>query len=232
MTLHAASAEPLRTGARAMGLELDERAIARLEQLLAELSRWNRAYNLTAIDDPARMVTHHLLDSLAIHFALRGRRVADVGTGAGFPGLPLAVLNPGREFTLLDSSAKKLRFVTHAARALGLDNVRAVHARVEQADPGEGYDVVVSRAFASLPDFVGGAAHLLAPGGWLLAMKGRWPQPELDQLDRGWQADAVALTVPGLEEARHLVVLRRPDPHAPGTAILPAAPHASARQLP
>ncbi len=232
MTLHALPMDSLRAGARAMGLELDDRATSRLEQLLAELSRWNRAYNLTAIDDPARMITHHLLDSLAIHFALQGRRVADVGTGAGFPGLPLAVVNPGREFTLLDSSAKKLRFVTHAARTLGLDNVRALHARVDQAAAGAGYDVVVSRAFSSLPDFVGGAAHLLAPGGCLLAMKGRWPQPELDQLDSGWQVEAVALAVPGLGEARHLVALRRPDPAAPRTAMLPAAPHASARQLP
>src|SRR6201996_5423504 len=133
-----------------MGIELSMPDAARLELLLDELEKWNRTYNLTAITKREEMVTRHLLDSLAIHADLHGTTIADVGTGAGFPGLPLAVLNPGRRFTLIDSAGKKIRFVSHAAHALGLTNVDGIHARVESMRPKHPFDTVMTRAFAAL----------------------------------------------------------------------------------
>jgi 16S rRNA (guanine527-N7)-methyltransferase len=177
-----AALQTLRGGAATLGVPLDALALERCSQLVAELLRWNRAYNLTAIDDPARIVTHHLLDSLSVHAALQGSRFADIGTGAGFPGLPLAIAAPQREFELIDSNNKKVRFVRHAAHALGLRNVTAHHVRVEDFVPAAPFDGVVSRAYSSLVAFVTSAAHLLGPGGRLYAMKGRRPDAELAEL--------------------------------------------------
>jgi 16S rRNA (guanine527-N7)-methyltransferase len=196
--------------ARRLGVELDAAALERFDRLLGELGRWNRAYNLTAIDAPARQVTHHLLDSLSVAGALHGRRVADAGTGAGFPGLPLAIAWPAREFVLIDSNSKKVRFVAHAIRELGLDNASAVQARLDGAPLGTPFDCVVSRAFASLAGFAASAGGLLAPGGRLLAMKGRRPDAELAALAPPWRALEVRrLEVPGLDEERHLAILAR-----------------------
>src|SRR5215475_15361944 len=127
-----------------MGVTLAEADASRLERLLDELERWNRTYNLTAITKREEMVTHHLLDSLAVNADLHGSSIADVGTGAGFPGLPLAVLNPERRFTLIDSAGKKIRFVNHAAHALGLANVEGLHTRVESMHPDTPFDTVVT----------------------------------------------------------------------------------------
>jgi 16S rRNA (guanine527-N7)-methyltransferase len=150
-----------------------------------------------------------LLDSLSIHPDLLGPTVADVGTGAGFPGLPLAVVNPDRKFVLIDSNGKKIRFVRHAARELGLANVEGVHERVESMRV-EPFDTVVSRAFAPLPDMIANVAPLCGPGTRVLAMKGKWPQEELDALPAGWlQQGSRELMVPGLNEARCVVVLTR-----------------------
>ena len=172
------------------------------------LLKWNRAYNLTAIREPGQMVPRHLLDSLVVGPLLKGRRVIDVGTGAGLPGIPLAVLCPDREFHLLDSNGKKTRFLFQVKTALGLDNMTVHHARVERFSPGRVFDAVLSRAFASLQDMIAGCRHLLSPGGRFLAMKGVYPAEELAVIED--QCDVVAvhpLRVPGLAEQRHLVEL-------------------------
>lgn len=195
--------------AASLGVTLTEPDAQRLLRLLDELERWNRTYNLTAIRNRADMLTHHLLDSLSIHPDLQGATVADVGTGAGFPGLPLAVVNPGRRFTLIDSNGKKIRFVQHAARELGLENVEALHGRVESIKLAP-FDTVVARAFAPLPELIANVEPLCGPQTRVLAMKGKWPQEQIDALPPGWQHQGSReLTVPGLEESRCVIVLMR-----------------------
>jgi 16S rRNA (guanine527-N7)-methyltransferase len=192
-----------------VGVTLTEPDAARLLHLLDELERWNRTYNLTAIRKRDDMLTHHLLDSLSVNPDLHGSTVADVGTGAGFPGLPLAVVNPERRFTLIDSNGKKIRFVQHAARELGLVNVEGVHGRVEGLKVRDPFDTVVARAFASLPGMIEQVAPLCGPQTRVLAMKGKWPQEEIDALPSGWrQEGSRELSVPGLAESRCVVVLR------------------------
>ena len=193
-----------------MGVDLTEPDAARLLQLLDELEKWNRTYNLTAITRREDMVTHHLLDSLAIHTDLHGLSVADVGTGAGFPGLPLAVLSPQRRFTLIDSAGKKIRFVSHAAHALGLTNVEGIHARVESMKADKPFDTVVTRAFAALPDMLEKVSPLCGPQTRVLAMKGKWPSEELADVPTGWRVErSREIVVPGLDEARCVIVLTR-----------------------
>jgi 16S rRNA (guanine527-N7)-methyltransferase len=200
--------ERLAHGAATLGVNLTEADAARLLRLLDELERWNRTYNLTAIRDRDLMLTHHLLDSLAIHSDLHGTSVADVGTGAGFPGLPLAVLNPERRFTLIDSNGKKIRFVQHAARTLGLSNVEGLHGRAETIT-GRVFDTVVARAFAALPELIASIDALTGPQTRILAMKGKWPQDEIDGLPPQWQQQGShELTIPGLEESRCVIILR------------------------
>jgi 16S rRNA (guanine527-N7)-methyltransferase len=196
--------------AKLMGVELSEPDASRMQRLLDELERWNRTYNLTAITKRDEMVTHHLLDSLAVHADLRGETIADVGTGAGFPGLPLAILNPLRRFTLIDSAGKKIRFVSHVAHALGLTNVEGVHARVESLKPEKPFDTVVTRAFAALPDMLEKIAPLTGPDTHVLAMKGKWPREEIAAIPTGWRvANSRDLVVPGLDAARCAIVLTR-----------------------
>ncbi len=203
----------LRAGAAVFGLRLSDAQLAQFARLVDELVKWNKAYNLTAITAPEQILTHHLLDSLAAQPGLSGARIADVGTGAGFPGLALAIVEPARQFTLIDSADKKLRFVDHAARALGLANVRTWHGRAEQYD-GAPFDTVIARAFAPLPRLLALVAPLAGPETRVIAMKGRWPpqgtSPEAGALPEGWHVEQVRpVTVPGLEEARHLILLRR-----------------------
>jgi 16S rRNA (guanine527-N7)-methyltransferase len=200
-------AERLIEGAASLGVALTGEDAARLLTLLAELTRWNRRFNLTAIR-AADMLTHHLLDSLAVHRDLHGEHIADAGTGAGFPGLPLALVNPGRQFTLIDSSAKKIRFVAHAAQQLQLANVTAVHARVEALKVEVLFDTVVARAFAPLPRLLEQVAGLCGAASRVLAMKGKWPAAELAALPAPWRVrEARELTIPGLEAARCVIVL-------------------------
>jgi 16S rRNA (guanine527-N7)-methyltransferase len=196
-------------GARALGIALATEQAGRLLKLLDELEKWNRAHNLTAITGREEMITHHLLDSLSIHSDLRGPRIADVGTGAGFPGLPLAVVDPARAFTLIDSNNKKVRFVAHAARTLDLTNVTPVHARAEAPRSREPFDTVVARAFAPLPDLLEKVAPLCGPETRVLAMKGKRPDEEIAGVPASWRViETRPLTVPGLNAERHVVILQ------------------------
>ena len=185
----------------------------KLGALLDELEKWNRKVNLTAIKDRDEMITAHLLDSLVAAPFLLGDRVLDVGTGPGFPGLPLAIVQPERQFTLLDSNNKKIMFVQHAAGLLGLDNVSAIKSRGEDYAPGHGFDTVIARALAALPRLVEIAGHHVGEDGVFVALKGRYPEEELEQLAElanPWSHRVTELEVPGLEKgSRHAVLLRR-----------------------
>lgn len=197
-------------GARALGLELTEQQAGRLVSHLDLLDEWNSRINLTAIRDRPSQVTKHVLDSLAVRPFLRGTRVADVGSGAGFPGIPLAIVEPRRRFTLIDSTGKKCRFLEAVRDALELSNVEIVQGRAESLRPGHRFDTVLARAVGPLADLVRFAGPLLAGGGRLLAMKGRLPETELAAKLNGWKVVAVhRLHVPGLDEQRHLVELCR-----------------------
>ncbi len=197
----------LRAGLAALGLAVDARQIRSWLGYLDMLANWNRVYNLTAVREPGDMVTRHVLDSLAIHAQVRGPRVADVGTGAGLPGIPLAVLRPEWAFVLIDANAKKTRFIHQVTIELGLSNVVAVHARIQDYPERGGFDTVLSRAFADLEGFVRQAGVLCAPQGRMLAMKGRHPHAELTALPPGWRARTYPLEVPGLQAQRHVVVI-------------------------
>jgi len=188
-----------------------EALCARLIDYLALLQRWNTIYNLTAIRDPSEMLSKHLLDSLAIAPYADGV-IADIGSGAGLPGIPLALARPQLQITLVESNGKKARFLREALRVLGIDNARVAESRAEALDEPGRYDCLLSRAFSSLADFVHVGAHLLKPGGRLLAMKGVIPQEEIAALPKGWRLSAThALHVPGLDAQRHLLELVR-DP--------------------
>lgn len=176
------------------------------------LSKWNETYNLTAVRAPEEMVTRHLMDSLAVLPFIGEGRALDVGTGAGIPGLVLALACPDQPFVLLDSSGKKTRFVEHAVARLGLRNVDVVRARAEEYRDEQGFGVVLSRAFSSVGEFVRVAGHLARPDGRLLAMKGVFPEAELDALPNEWRLRAVhKLSVPGLVGRRHLLEFSRKD---------------------
>ena len=197
-------------GAAQLGIELEQRQAEQLIRLLDELDDWNQRMNLTAIRERSAQITKHLLDSLSVQSFLHGERVLDVGTGPGFPGLPLAIVNPTRQFTLLDSTAKKLKFIDHVAGLLELTNVQTVHTRAENFRPAQRFDIVVSRAVGPVEQFVKWAGHLCVGGGRLLAMKGRHPAAELETLPSGWKLAAVhRLNVPALDEERHLVEICR-----------------------
>lgn len=195
-------------GSEQLGLRLPATAIICLTAYLALLERWNRAYNLTAVRDPEAMVIRHLLDSLSILPWLDGPRILDVGSGAGLPGIPLAIVRPDCEFYLLDSNGKRTRFLTQVVAELQLPNVHVVRSRVEDYQPAASFNSVVSRAFATLADMVADAGRLCAPEGRLLAMKGVFPDDELACLPSGYQVTGVyPLHVPSLDAERHLVHL-------------------------
>ncbi len=197
-------------GLKTLGIGLPEGSEARLLAFVELLLQWNKAYNLTAVRDPDEVLTKHLLDSLAVLPFVAGSPVLDVGTGAGLPGIPLALALPDTRFVLLDSNGKKTRFITHAAAVLPLPNVTAVQARIEDYRPEAPFATVLSRAFASLGDFVGLAGHACMPGGRLLAMKGAPEPAELRELPAGYRLEGVhPLKVPGLEAEHCVVEIRR-----------------------
>lgn len=197
----------LERGAAVLKLDLDKRAVGLLLDYLDLLIRWNKAYNLTAVRDPAQMVTRHLLDSLAVLPFVRGGTLADLGSGAGLPGIPLAIARPEMRVTLVDSNGKKARFLREAARSLPLDHVEVQQVRVE--DLQGHFDCMTARAFASLGDMLAWGGHALASGGVWLAMKGQIATDELAQAPAGFRVEAVhKLDVPGLAAQRHVIEIR------------------------
>jgi 16S rRNA (guanine527-N7)-methyltransferase len=195
-------------GLAALHLRLDDTAIARLLDYVELLQRWNATYNLTAVRDPEEMVTRHLLDSLAIAPYVSGKTLADLGTGAGLPGIPLAIAAPERRVLLIDSNGKKARFLREAVRVLQLPNVRIEARRVE--DVRAEFDTVTARAFAALGDMLRLAGHLLAPDGRLVALKGLVHRDEILAVGDGYEVrEVLPLRVPGLAAARHAVIIQR-----------------------
>jgi 16S rRNA (guanine527-N7)-methyltransferase len=200
----------LSAGLRALGVELAPAQVAALGTLLDELADWNTRVNLTAIRDPAEAVDKHLLDSLAVRPLLKGLAVADVGSGAGFPGLPLAIADTDRRFTLVESTGKKAKFLRHVVARLDLPNVEVVPLRAESYKPPLPFDSVIARALGPLAEFVRVAGHLAGRGGRLLAMKGKVPEDEIQALPAGWKLLAVhPVAVPGLDAERCVVELAR-----------------------
>lgn len=201
--------EQLQNGIAELQLVLPENAIEQLLQYLALLTKWNRAYNLTAVRDPIEMVSRHLLDSLAVMPYVNGDYCADVGTGAGLPGIPLAIALPHKQFVLIDSNGKKIRFIAQAIAELDLKNVKAIQCRIEDWQPERACDVVLSRAFATLADMANGCEHVLSTQGVMLAMKGIYPQQELSELPERFKVAAChALKIPNEEGQRHLIEIR------------------------
>jgi 16S rRNA (guanine527-N7)-methyltransferase len=203
-------AAKLAEGVAELGVDLPPAGQARLLEYLALLAKWNRVYNLTAVRETARMVSQHLLDCLAVAPHVKADTVLDVGSGAGLPGIPLAVAAPRMHVTLLESNQKKSAFLQQAKLELKLDNVAVASERVEAWRPGRTFDIVISRAFSDLAEFVNLAGRHAAPAGRLAAMKGIYPDEELTQLPAGWRLEkAVPLAIPGLRARRHLLLLQR-----------------------
>lgn len=200
----------LTAGIAELGLQVTASAPAALSDYIEVLQQWNQRYNLTAVRDPSQMVSRHVLDSLAVAPFLHGDSILDVGSGAGLPGIPLAVAFPGRRFVLLDSNGKKIRFLTQVVTELGLRNAEVVQARAEDYRPAEGFATVTSRALASLADFLSWTMHLGGPGGRWLAMKGVRPEQELQKLPSGFRVIKVhPLKVPGLDAQRCMVEIQK-----------------------
>jgi 16S rRNA (guanine527-N7)-methyltransferase len=201
-------ADQLKRGLIALGLTLGPEIQQRLLEYIALIEKWNRAYNLTAIREPEKMVSHHLLDSLAVAPHLHAGRILDVGSGAGLPGIPLALGKPDAHLTLLDSNHKKAAFLNQAVIELKLNNAAVCNERVESWQTQNRFDVIISRAFSDMSEFVRVTRHLLAPGGLFAAMKGLHPYEEIDKLSADCKVRQVLpLAIPGLEGARHLVLI-------------------------
>lgn len=201
--------DKLADGLADLPLELNADVQSRLVDFLHLLVKWNRAYNLTAVRQPEQMVTRHLLDSLVVGPYLQGPRILDVGTGAGLPGIPLALAYPDHHFTLLDSNGKKIRFVTQAVAELGLANVDVVQSRIEAFQPASRFDTITARAYASIEELVSQTTRILADGGQYLIMKGVYPVAEVEAMPTGYRLEAVQpLNVPKLDAERHLLILR------------------------
>ena len=200
--------ELLEDGIYELGLEERLAGDDLLMEYVTELLNWNRVYNLTSVRKPADIITRHILDSLTLIPHLNGDRILDIGTGAGLPGIVLAIACPEREFVLLDSSSKKLRFVQQTLGILKLENVTLENTRAEEYEPEVLFDTIICRAFSDLPDFYRHSAHLCSENGKMLAMKGVYPMTEIECMeDKSLIDDVVALKVPGLDAERHLVIM-------------------------
>ena len=208
-TGHCTPAESLVAGLKALpGKQAHPEQVRQLLSYLELLVQWNASYNLTAVRDPLEMVPRHLLDSLAVLPWVRGEHMLDAGTGAGLPGIPLAILQPELSVTLLDSTGKKIRFLRHVKRRLALENIRPVQARLESWHVQEMPNCIISRALSNLTGFVEASRHLAARDTLLLAMKGKYPETELEALPDWTEVHSVEkLQVPGLQEDRHLVIM-------------------------
>jgi 16S rRNA (guanine527-N7)-methyltransferase len=203
-------AEKLAQGIDGLRLHLPDKAQDHLVRYLALLAKWNRTHNLTAVRDPDAMVSLHVLDSLAVLAHLKGESVADVGSGGGLPGIPIAIARPTWRVVLVESNQKKAAFLEQCRIELALDNLGVEHRRVESWRPAEVFSEVISRAFSDLAEFVRLSSHLVGPGGSLVAMKGVHPYEEIAQLPPTVAvAEIVPLQVPGLDAARHLIVMRK-----------------------
>jgi 16S rRNA (guanine527-N7)-methyltransferase len=201
----------LREGAVTLGLTLSEAQYEKLLNYLALLLKWNAVYNLTSVRDPRQMVTQHLLDAMAALPAFSGaQRVLDVGSGGGLPGIVLAIWAPQMQVHMIDTVSKKTAFLTQVKAELGLANAHVHTGRVEQLEVKNKFDVITSRAFAELADFVNWSGHLLEEGGQMIALKGQAPLDEIARLPAGWQMQKLApLSVPGMDAQRHLVFIER-----------------------
>ena len=199
--------QDLETGLRELNLNCSSLQLEKLLKYLELLQRWNKAFNLTAIRDPLQMVRLHLLDSLAIHPYVQGlKSIIDVGTGPGLPGIPLAILNPEINFTLLDSNGKKTRFLFQAINELKLTNASEINHRVEAYQPNQLFDAVISRAFSSISDMLNQCDHLVSNQGCFLAMKGKKPDSELSQMSKAYKVIEVSeVNVPLIDSERHLI---------------------------
>jgi 16S rRNA (guanine527-N7)-methyltransferase len=203
-------AADLAAGLRTLGITLDAAPQEKLLAYIALVAKWNRVYNLTAVREPERMLSRHVLDSLAVLPHIEGPAIADVGSGAGLPGIPLALARPDWTVELIESNHKKTAFLRQAAIELALANVEIREERAEAAEPRGVYDTVIARAFSDLAELVVAGAALVRPGGSLVAMKGVHPYEEIAALPQAWRvAKVVALEVPGVEGERHLVIMRR-----------------------
>ena len=200
----------LESGLQELGVALSEHQKTRLLNFLTLLNKWNGAYNLTAVREPAEMVSRQLLDSLSVLPSITAPHLLDVGAGGGLPGVPLAIACPDRQFTLLDSNSKKTRFLTQCVLELGLNNVDIIHGRAESCTPATQYQQIISRAFTALAKMVDWCDHLLADQGEFLAMKGQFPDDEVAALPADWRVKShQALAVPGCSGDRHLLIIDR-----------------------
>jgi 16S rRNA (guanine527-N7)-methyltransferase len=197
--------EKLASGLNALGLALDEAAQQKLLLYLEMLQKWNKAYNLTAITDFDKMITHHLLDSLSVIPHLKGKRILDVGTGAGLPGIPLAIALPDHDFTLLDSNGKKVRFLLQASAELKLGNIKALQSRIEDYRAEACFDVIISRAVGAASMLIDNSRTLLCNDGRYLLMKGKYPEDEV--IPGQYVSKIIELKVPGLDASRHLIII-------------------------
>lgn len=197
----------LEDDAAELGVRLGDSVVKEMLAFIGLLKRWNAVYNLTAVDNVEQMLTRHILDSLSVVPYLHGSRIADIGSGAGLPGIPLALACPERQLTLIDSNAKRCRFLRQVKAELCLNNIKIVQRRVEEFQQDEKFDSLLSRAFSDLPDFIAASRHLLEVGGKIIAMKGLWDAAMEGSLPAGFMVEKIVkLDVPGLNEQRHLVI--------------------------